>query len=526
MAEPSTRFDPPMPGMPTLRVDVHTETPAATNRDEVEDLDVPLYPGMKPLPDYELVSLLGRGGYGEVWKAHGPGGFDVALKFIRFGNAVPVEERALDLMRSIKHPHLLPIFGAWRKDKFLIIAMELGAGTLMQRLQECKNLGQEGIPFSELREYLAEAARAIDYLNERGIQHRDVKPQNLLMVGGGVKVADFGLAKFLEQSMASNSGALTPAYAAPEFFNGQISQQSDQYSLAITYCQLRGGRLPFTGNPAQLMAGHLMQSPDLTMLPSVERPVLSRALAKKPEERWPTCRAFAEELQRACNPASRTLPTPIPTPVQPPYGQPALPAVPMDTVRVKCPQCGKVLRVKPEKWHKRLRCPTCQFAFQAKDAQMLSGGLPGHPPMPTPTPFQPPAITPVLSTPPIPPLSVPRPMPAPLDLPPVDFPPIDGAFQSNPPPLPAPPPLPGPETPVGQAWDSYSAELTSVPAPAPVARSPRTTLTARRTTRGWSMWVWLLLLGLTAGALGLGFVAWWGLEQQKAEKGRGTTSGP
>ena len=370
MPDPATRFEPSLPGMPTVRVDVHTETPPPAP-DEEADLDVPLHPGMKPLSDYELVSLLGRGGYGEVWKAHGPGGFDVALKFIRFGSAVPVEQRALDLMRTIKHPHLLPIFGAWRKEKFLIIAMELGAGTLMQRLQECKNEGQEGIPFAELREYLADAAKAIDYLNERGIQHRDVKPQNLLMVGGGVKVADFGLAKFLEQSMASNSGSLTPAYAAPEFFNGHTSQQSDQYSLAISYCQMRGGRLPFNGNPAQLMAGHLMQSPDLSMLSPPERPVLTRALAKKPEERWPNCRAFAEELYRASQPPPVLPPSP-PTPVPVALGKP----LPTDTVRVKCPRCGKVLRVKPEKWHKRLRCPTCQTAFLAQDAEMLSGEAP------------------------------------------------------------------------------------------------------------------------------------------------------
>src|SRR5262249_33890788 len=85
-------------------------------------------------------------------------------------------------------------------------------------------------------------------------------------------------------------------YAAPEFFEGRTSRHSDQYSLAITYCQLRGGQLPFTGTPAQMMAGHLMQTPDLEMLPAEERLPVARALAKDPAERWPSCRAFVEAL--------------------------------------------------------------------------------------------------------------------------------------------------------------------------------------------------------------------------------------
>src|SRR5262249_42948974 len=95
-------------------------------------------------------------------------------------------------------------------------------------------------------------------------------------------------------TVTSNSGAMTVAYAAPEFFNGQTSDRSDQYSLAVTYCQLRGGRLPFEGTQQQVMIGHIMQPPDLAMLPEAERPAVARALAKKPAERGPPCRASAE----------------------------------------------------------------------------------------------------------------------------------------------------------------------------------------------------------------------------------------
>jgi formylglycine-generating enzyme required for sulfatase activity len=221
----------------------------------------------------------------------------VALKFIRLGGqGGMVELRSLELMKDIRHPNLLALFGAWQRDDLLILAMELGDRTLLERLREATAQGLPGIPFTELLEYLREAAKGIDQLNKLGIQHRDIKPQNLLLVGGGVKVADFGLAKLLEHSLTNASGSMTPAYAAPEVVNAQASRWSDQYSLAVTYCLLRQNRLPFEGSVAQMLAGHLMQEPNLTMLPEAERPVVARALAKKPEDRWPSCQAFIEAL--------------------------------------------------------------------------------------------------------------------------------------------------------------------------------------------------------------------------------------
>jgi serine/threonine protein kinase len=259
-----------------------------------------LQPGGRPVPnspDYVLIRKLGAGAFGEVWHAHGPGGLDVALKFIRLSADVfAAEFRSLEVMKSIRHPNLVSLFGAWHKDNWLILAMELCDRSLQDRLAEALGEGLPGIPLRELLSYMNDADSGLDALNASHVQHRDVKPANLLLLASGVKVADFGLAKALEHTVASNSGAGTIAYVAPECFKGQLRQQSDQYSLAVTYYHLRTGQLLFKGDQAQVMYAHLELEPDLSNLPSTEGAVVARALAKEPGKRWQNCKAFVNEL--------------------------------------------------------------------------------------------------------------------------------------------------------------------------------------------------------------------------------------
>jgi serine/threonine-protein kinase len=279
--------------------------------------------GDEPIPGHRLITRLGGGGSGEVWKAQSAGGFTVALKFVPLSAHMgEAELRSLEVLKSIRHPNLLAVFGAWQQQNQLIIAMELADKTLHDRYREEAGQGRPGIPRAELLEYIQEAAKGIDYLNNPGhsvggrekvgIQHRDIKPQNILLLGNGVKVADFGLAKVLETKVTSNTGSLTIAYAPPEFLQGQTSHRSDQYSLAATYCFLRTGRTPYAGNLGQIYTAQLSQAADLSMLPESERPILRRALALNPEERWPSCRAFVSELQ-AVDPAGTILPSVTPS---------------------------------------------------------------------------------------------------------------------------------------------------------------------------------------------------------------------
>lgn len=267
-----------------------------------------LHVGDQPIPGFYLVRRRGRGGFGEVWESEASGGFLVALKFVRLSSrAQSAELRALEFVRGIHHPNLLSNFGSWQVDDTLIIGMELADRSLWDRQIEVSRQGLRGIPRGELLNYLAEVASGIAYLNEYrhtfdgrtgiGVQHRDLKPSNILLFGGGAKVADLGLARAMEGEIAGHTGTWTFSYAAPEFFRGETTRQSDQYSLAVTYCQLRGGRLPYEGSAASVTAGHLFGRPDLEALPEPERPIVERALAKVPGDRWPDCRAFIDALR-------------------------------------------------------------------------------------------------------------------------------------------------------------------------------------------------------------------------------------
>jgi serine/threonine protein kinase len=270
-------------------------------------------PPLAPNPDgqvlpvtggYKLLSRLGSGTFGEVWRAEAPGGVPVALKIIfrPLGDEDARRElESLELLKRLRHPFLVPIHQFFPLEDRLLIVMNLADGSLRDRHKACRKAGLPGIPVAELLGYLGQAADALDYLHREQVLHRDIKPDNILLLKGYAQLADFGLARTLEMTgsqQGTTSG--TPAYMAPEVWRGRISEHSDQYALAASYVELRLGRPVFQGtNLVQLMLDHAEHSPNLDPLPAAEQEVLQRALAKDPQQRYANCREFHRALAGA-----------------------------------------------------------------------------------------------------------------------------------------------------------------------------------------------------------------------------------
>ncbi len=268
--------------------------------------------GDEPLPGYRLIEPLGSGGFGEVWKCEAPGGLHKAIKFVKGSstaldgeggrNSAQVEFQAIQRVKAVRHPFMLSLERVEVLDGELVLVMELADRNLADHFAECQVAGQTGIGRDELLGYLMEAAEALDVMNiKHGLQHLDIKPANLFIVGNHLKVADFGLVNSLEEVPADGTptqlGGLTPLYVAPEILKGKMSRHTDQYSLAVVYQELLTGTHPFPGgNARQILMAHLMSAPDLTPLPANDRPVVARALAKEPDRRFASCLHFVQAL--------------------------------------------------------------------------------------------------------------------------------------------------------------------------------------------------------------------------------------
>jgi serine/threonine-protein kinase len=270
--------------------------------------DFDLQPGAQPFPGYCLHLPLGRGACGEVWEAFGPDGHPVALKFMRCRNTAMAtkEVRSFQALSQLRHTNLLRVYQVFLQSGYLVIAMELADGSLLDLLDAYLDEYGMAVPAECVCDYFAQAAKAVDFLNAMrhpydgrrvAFQHCDIKPSNILISGDTIKLADFGLATAMTSGLEAHARSGTLNFAAPEVFRGQLSDRTDQYALAVSYYVLRTGRLPFHDTPQTFTPTYTRGQPDLSALPARERVIVAKALSVSPVHRWPSCGALMAQLQ-------------------------------------------------------------------------------------------------------------------------------------------------------------------------------------------------------------------------------------
>lgn len=266
--------------------------------------------GSQPIPGHRLTQRLGAGAFGEVWEAHDSDGKIVALKFVDCRTSSPSllssEIRILRGLSELKHAHFIQMHGVHATANHLVLSMERADGNLEDLRQVYMEETGKNIPSEHLLEMLEQVAIGLDYLAElklpsvnpssRGLQHCDIKPNNLLLIGDCVKIADFGLCAGTSWQTHRKGWRGTLPFAAPELYNGQATLGTDQYALCITFLKLCAGERPFWPNetadapPAGLPI-------DLTKVRERELPIVTRALHPQPGSRWPSCQAFIQALR-------------------------------------------------------------------------------------------------------------------------------------------------------------------------------------------------------------------------------------
>ncbi|TMD66036.1 MAG: serine/threonine protein kinase, partial [Chloroflexi bacterium] len=287
------------------------------------------------LGHYRLLRLIGSGGMGEVYLAEDPRiNQQVAIKVIQTGpTAYADERRAQEAIRyflrearavaTLNHPNILPLFAfdevALDETVLTYLIMPFfPEGSLANWIR--LYYGQSLLAPQSVVEIILQAAGALQHAHDHYIIHQDVKPSNFLARSNtkhpaypDVFLADFGVAKFSSAtSSMSQTVRGTPTYMGPEQWMGQPVPASDQYALAIMVYELLAGWPPFYGPPMRVMYLHAQAQPPPASainprLSSALDDVLQVALAKGPQERFPSISAFADALQQAVQSTDSTI---------------------------------------------------------------------------------------------------------------------------------------------------------------------------------------------------------------------------
>jgi len=263
----------------------------------------------RQLGRFTLTRKLGFGAFGEVWMADDKR-LDriVAIKLPRFAaNDVKRSRRFIAEAKAaaaLRHPNIVPIFDAGQIGDQLFIATEYISGIPLSEVNEG---GPSPIRWAVTM--IAKLADALHYAHSQNIVHRDIKPDNVIVDRQGEpQLLDFGLAKKLDDSAAHTiDGTVlgTPAYMSPEQARGDIANvgpASDQFSLGVAMYRLLAGRTPFTGPPVAILQQIMTQVPPrlsefVNNMPADLDAICEKARAENPQDRYPSCKAFAQDLR-------------------------------------------------------------------------------------------------------------------------------------------------------------------------------------------------------------------------------------
>ena len=255
-------------------------------------------PGSRPLEGFVIKRGIDRGGFGEVYYAHSDAGKEVALKLLQ--QNMEIELRGVRQCINLKHPNLVHLFDIRQDaDGDHWIVMEYVSGKSLEQIIAAH---PQGLRMEDTCRWLQGMADGLAFLHDRGIVHRDVKPGNIFIEDGHVRIGDVGLSKFITASRrnAQSQSVGTVYYMAPEVAKGEYGREVDVYSLAVMLYEMVTGRIPFDGeSTAEIMMKHLTEQPDLSPLPPALRPVLARALEKDPMKRTPDVQRLATDFIRA-----------------------------------------------------------------------------------------------------------------------------------------------------------------------------------------------------------------------------------
>ncbi len=394
---------------------------------------------MQKLGKYEIRSRLGGGGMGVVYEGWDPHiSRRVAIKTVRLleGNDSAADvarfQREAQAAGRLQHPNIVGVFDYLDTPELAAIVMEFVEGRSLKDLLEGGPL-----PLRQIGRIMDGVLAGLEYSHANGVIHRDIKPGNLMLTKDGtVKIADFGVAR-IESSELTQDGTMigTPAYMSPEQFRGDgVDQRTDLYAAGVLLFQMLTGRRPFEGSITTIMNQVLNGTAPMPSETAVASPralygVVSRAMARRMEDRFPDAAAFRAALREGIATAEggddRTL-VAVSTAASVPMPVPARPSVATPGSRLPI------------------------FAALAVGGLAVVGGGVWWVMHPAPPPPPPPPVTP--SPPPV------TPSPPPITPPP---PPVTPSPPSPPPPVtPLPPPPPPPVTPLPP------------PPPPPVTLSP------------------------------------------------------